>query len=156
MSGFTCAQYIRDSTEHQRDGFGPEMQRTINQHFIDRHRLVDTGREHIEFTSAFQGKQSELERAISDMRSAMFQVILGWEHRLTRSLERAAQIEQAVAEAGGWVAYSDKHKVAGSDWVSDTVHHFTNEKYSRNLSRLVASGLGPEPRPRCSHRWTYR
>jgi hypothetical protein len=76
------------------------------------------------------------------MRSGLFQVIcVGWEHRLTRSLERAAQIERAVAEAGGWIAYSDKNKVAGSDWVSDTVHHFTNEMYSRNLSRLVASGL---------------
>jgi DNA invertase Pin-like site-specific DNA recombinase len=118
------------------------MQRTINGRFIDRYGLVDSGREYVEFTSAFQGNQAELQRAIADMRAGAFKVIcVGWEHQLTRSLERAAQIERAVAEAGGWVAYSDQNKVAGSDWVSDTVHHFTNEMYSRNLSRLVASGL---------------
>jgi DNA invertase Pin-like site-specific DNA recombinase len=142
LRGLTCAQYIRDSTDHQRDGCGPDMQRTANRRFVERFGLVDSGLEFVEFTSAFQGVQAELEKAIGAMEQGRFRVLLvGWEHRLTRSLERAAQIERSIGQAGGFIAYADSNKIAGADWVADTMHHFTNEMYSRNLSRLVSAGL---------------
>jgi DNA invertase Pin-like site-specific DNA recombinase len=142
LTGLRCAQYIRDSTEHQRDGFGPEMQRSSNRRFAERYGLIDTELEFVEFVSAFQGVQGELDRAIQTMKTGKFRVLLvGWAHRLTRSLERAAHIERAVVDAGGWVVYSDTGRIAGADWVNDTITNFTNEMFSRNLSRLVASGL---------------
>ena len=142
LRGFQAAQYIRDSTEHQRDGFGPVMQRSANRRFIERYGLIDTGIEFLEFVSAFQGIQGELDRAIQAMKSGQFRVLsVAWPHRLTRSLERAAQIERAVREAGGWIVHSDTGRVAGADWVTDTITNFTNEMYSRNLSQLVSSGL---------------
>jgi DNA invertase Pin-like site-specific DNA recombinase len=142
LLGLRCAQYVRDSTAHQRDGFGPEMQRNANRRCMEKYGLIDTGLEFVEFVSAFQGDQNELDRAIHAMKSGRFWVLLvAWPHRLTRSLERAAQIERAVREAGGWIVYSDTGRVAGADWVSDTITNFTNEMFSRNLSVLVTSGL---------------
>lgn len=91
LAGMRCAQYIRDSTKDQAEGFGPEIQRRANRAFLERYGLIDTGRVYEEYVSAGSVRgRNELLRALDDMKARRYQVLLvGWTHRFARSTEDA-------------------------------------------------------------------
>ena len=145
LAGMRCAQYIRDSTKDQAEGFGPEIQRRANRAFLERYGLIDTGSVYEEYVSAGSVRgRNELRRALEDMKSGRYQVLLvGWTHRFARSTEDAARIKREIADAGGLLVYTAQGIISGqrSNRVGEKVLHVLDEEYRENLADLVAAGL---------------
>ncbi len=145
LRGKACAQYIRESTRDQGEGFGPDMQREANRTFAQRYGLADTGRVYEEYVSAksVQGRSAFMQ-ALDDMKRGAFQVLLvGWTHRFARSTEDAARVKREIAETGGILVYSALGMISGqrSNRLGEKVMHVLDEEYRENLADLVAAGL---------------
>ena len=145
LAGLSFAQYIRDSTTDQAEGFGPEIQRRANSNFAERVGLVDSHLTYEEYVSAgsIQGRE-QLLRAIDDLRAGRYRVLLaGWTHRFARSMEDAAVLRRQIAEAGGILVYTAQGIISGqrSSRVGENILHVIDQEYRDNLADLVASAL---------------
>lgn len=166
LRGRVYAQYVRDSTKDQAEGYGPDIQRRANQGFTQRYGLVDSGLVYEEYVSggSVRGRH-ELLRAIEDMRAGRFAVLLvGWTHRFARSTEDAARVKREIMEAGGVLVYTAQGMVSGqrSSRVGEKVLHVLDEEYRENLSDLMTSALhakfrsnGANGRPPLGSRHVY-
>jgi len=69
LKDLSFAQYIRDSTAEQAEGFGPEIQRRANLSFAERYRLVNSNLVYEKYVSAgsLRGRD-QLLRALQDLR----------------------------------------------------------------------------------------
>jgi len=145
LKGMKHAQYIRDSTEEQRDHFGPDLQRDANQRFASDCGLVDSGLVYEEYKSAtsIEGR-SEFQRAIADLEAGKYQVLLVADtNRFARDIEGAEAAKKRIAAANGFLVYTLTRMISGasSTATAERIHHILDMEYSEKLSRFVAGGL---------------
>jgi len=145
LAGLRFAQYIRDSTEDQAEGFGPDAQRRANLSFAQRYGLVNSGLEYEEFlTATTVHRRNQMLQAVTDLKSGLYKVLLvGWTHRFTRSLEDAGWLKRQIWEAQGVLVYTAQGFIAGqrSTRLQENILHAIDQEYSENLGDLVAAGL---------------
>lgn len=166
LRGRLYAQYVRDSTKDQAEGYGPDIQRRANRAFAERYGLIDSGLVYEEYVSGGSiQRRHELIRAVADMRAGQFTVLLvGWTHRFARSTEDAARVKREIMEVGGVLVYTAQGIVSGqkSSRVGEKVLHVLDEEYRENLSDLMSNALhakfqsnGANGRPPLGSRHVY-
>jgi DNA invertase Pin-like site-specific DNA recombinase len=145
LSGLLYAQYIRESTEAQGDGYGPDSQRRENRAFADRVGFVNSGREYVDYASGTSTDgRIALYQAVEDIRQGLFRVLLvAWTHRIARNTEDVPRLRREILEAGGYLVYANPGFVAGNrDMLPmETFHGAMDEQYSLKLSAVIAAGL---------------
>jgi len=140
LRGLRAARWIRESTERQRDNFGPDAQRRQQDTAIARYGLLDTG---IVWSVAHSGRTIAQTPTFAEMMAAAgrdFDVLLvGYVSRIARDMETAATTRRRMHEAGAVMLFCDE-RVLTSDpdhwdqWARDTVEA---ESYSRKLAKRV-------------------
>lgn len=140
LHGLRAARWIRESTERQRDNFGPDAQRRQQDAAIARHGLVDSG---IVWSVAHSGRTIAQTPVFAEMMAAAgrdFDVLLvGYVSRIARDMETAAATRRRFHEAGAVLLFCDE-RVLSSDpdhwdsWARETVEA---ESYSRKLAKRV-------------------
>ena len=77
LAGRTWAGYVRESTKGQADRYGPDIQRTEQTRFAERHGLVTTGLEYLDLVSGKDTlRRSDFTRMVGDAEAGAFEVLL--------------------------------------------------------------------------------
>ena len=145
LGGLVYAQYLRDSTPDQAEGFGPEMQRRANLAFAERYGLVDSGIVYEEYiTGTTLRHRTQMMQAVYDLKAKRYAVLLvGWTHRFVRSTADAEWLKRQIREAGGVLVYTAQGFISGqrSTRLQESILHAIDQEYVDNLGDLVTAGL---------------
>ena len=102
LAGRTWAGYVRESTKGQADRYGPDIQRTEQTRFAERHGLVTTGLEYLDLVSGKDTlRRSDFTRMVGDAEAGAFDVLLVYDtSRFARNIEDAYAYRRRIAAAG--------------------------------------------------------
>ena len=145
LRGLRAEGYIRDSTLDQRDGFGPDIQRTNIQRFAESYGLMLGDRWYTEFVSGRSAsKRALFQKFIEDAGVDTFDVLLvDHTSRFGRNQEECIRYKSQLQELGKVVVFVAQGIISGSDrdFINERINETLDEAYSRNLSRYIAAGL---------------
>lgn len=144
LAGRTWAGYVRESTKGQADRYGPEIQRTEQLRFAERHRLVATGLEYLDLVSGKDTlRRSDFTRMVSDAEAGAFHVLLVYDtSRFARNIEDAYAYRRRIAAAGVTVVFCADNLIAGNvdTYELEGLKTVADAAYIRRLSRNVGRG----------------
>jgi len=116
LAGKSWAGYVRESTRGQADRYGPEIQRTEQLRFAERHGLVTTGREYLDLVSGKDIlRRSDFGRMIVDAEAGAFEVLLVYDtSRFARNVADAWLYRDRLARAGVTLVFCADGLIAGN------------------------------------------
>lgn len=145
LRGLQAESYIRDSTEDQKNGFGPEIQRHNVERFAQFYGLVLGERWYTEFVSGRSvEKRQQFLQILEDARLDRFDVLLvDHTSRFGRNQAECIHYKQELKRLGKTIIFVSQGIISGSDrdFMCERVNETMDEGYSRNLSRWVSEGL---------------
>ena len=144
LAGRTWAGYVRESTRGQADRYGPEIQRTEQLRFAERHGLVTTGREYLDLVSGKDTlRRSDFGRMIADAELGAFDVLLVYDtSRFARNVADAWLYRDRLARAGVVLVFCADGLIAGNvdTYELEGLKTVADAAYIRRLSRNVGRG----------------
>jgi len=145
LKGLRAECYVRDSTEDQRDGFGPDIQHHNEERFAQSYGLILGNRWYTEFVSGRSTKKRyEFQQVIEDAILDRFDVLLvDHTSRFGRNQAECIRYKGELQNLGKTVIFVSQSIISGSDkdFLSERINETLDEQYSRNLSRYVSSAL---------------
>ena len=145
LRGLRAEGYIRDSTLDQKDGYGPQIQRSNIRRFAESYGLVLGDRCYTEFISGRQvKKRREFQQFLEDAHVDRYDVLLvDHTSRFGRNQEECIRYKAELQHLGKVVVFVSQGIISGSDrdFLNERINETLDEQYSRNLSRWIASGL---------------
>ena len=144
LAGRTWAGYVRESTKGQADRYGPDIQRTEQTRFAERHGLVTTGLEYLDLVSGKDTlRRSDFTRMVGDAEAGAFDVLLVYDtSRFARNIEDAYAYRRRIAAAGVTVVFCADNLIAGNvdTYELEGLKTVADAAYIRRLSRNVGRG----------------
>jgi len=144
LAGKSWAGYVRESTRGQADRYGPEIQRTEQLRFAERHGLVTTGREYLDLVSGKDIlRRSDFGRMIVDAEAGAFEVLLVYDtSRFARNVADAWLYRDRLARAGVTLVFCADGLIAGNvdTYELEGLKTVADAAYIRRLSRNVGRG----------------
>ena len=144
LAGRTWAGYIRESTRGQADRYGPEIQRTEQSRFAERHGLVATRQEYLDLVSGKDTlRRSDFARMVRDAEAGAFDVLLVYDtSRFARNIEDAYTYRRRLAAAGVTIVFCADNLIAGNvdTYELEGLKTVADAAYIRRLSRNVGRG----------------
>jgi DNA invertase Pin-like site-specific DNA recombinase len=144
LVGRTWAGYVRESTKGQADRYGPDIQRTEQARFAERHGLVATGLEYLDLVSGKDTlRRSDFTRMVGDAEAGAFDVLLVYDtSRFARNIEDAYAYRRRIAAAGVTVVFCADNLIAGNvdTYELEGLKTVADAAYIRRLSRNVGRG----------------
>lgn len=138
-----AARWLRESTERQRDQFGPDAQREQQDRAMVRYGLVDTG---LSWSVAHSGRTIAGTAEWAEMMAAAgvgYDVlVVGYVSRFARDLRTAVNARHDLHAVGAAILFADE-RVLSSDpeaWETFAREAVEAEAYSRRLARRVTEG----------------
>jgi len=145
LKGLTADGYIRDSTEDQRDGFGPEIQRKGIENFARTHRIILGNAWYTDFiTGTSTLKRAGFRDALRGAESNHFDVLLVYHtSRFARNRADAIRYKAELRKLGKILVFVSQGIISGrdKDFLSEGINEVIDEQYSHNLSSWIADGL---------------
>lgn len=145
LRGLRGVCYVRDSTEDQKNGFGPDIQRHNEECFAQNWGIILGDRQYTEFVSGRTvSKRHEFQQLIEDARLNLFDVLLtDATSRFGRNQAECIRYKQILQDLGKIVVFVSQGIISGSDrdFLNERINETLDEQYSRNLSRYVSEGL---------------
>ena len=145
LKGMKAQGYIRDSTEDQRDGFGPELQRKGIENFAKTHGLVLGDAWYTDFiTGTSTLKRSGFHKALLGAQLNDFDVLLIYHtSRFARNRSDAIRYKAELKKLGKVLIFVSQNIISGrnTDFLSEGMNEVFDEHYSRSLSGWVTEGL---------------
>ncbi|MBN2074541.1 MAG: recombinase family protein [Dehalococcoidales bacterium] len=145
LRGLRGECYVRDSTLDQRDGFGPEIQKSNEERFALAYGIILGDRWYTEFVSGRSvSKRHEFQKIIEDARLDTFDVLLvDHTSRFGRNQAECIKYKEELQQLGKTVIFVSQGIISGSerDFLSERINETLDEQYSRNLSRYISEGL---------------
>ena len=145
LKGLRAEVYIRESTLDQRDGFGPDIQRSNEERFAQNYGLILGKRWYTEFVSGRSvKKRHQFHQFLEDARSDLFDVLLvDHTSRFGRNQAECIRYKEELQRLGKIVVFVSQGIISGSDrdFLSERINETLDEQYSRNLSRYVSAGM---------------
>ena len=137
--------YVRDSKLDQRDGFGPDIQRSNILRFAQNYGLILGTKWCTEFVSGRQAKKRLVfQQFIEDAHLDLLDVLLvDHTSRFGRNQEECIRFKSELQNLGEVVVFVSQGIISGSDldFLNERINETMDEAYSRNLSRYVRSGF---------------
>ena len=117
LKGLRAEGYVRDSTLDQRDGFGPDIQRSNIRRFAEAYELVLGDRWYTEFVSGRSAsKRAQFRQFIDDARLDTFDVLLvDHTSRFGRNQEECIRYKSQLQALGKVVVFVAQGIISGSD-----------------------------------------
>ncbi len=144
LAGRTWAGYIRESTRGQADRYGPDLQRTEQARFAERHGLVATGQAYLDLVSGKDTlRRSDFARMVNDAEAGAFDVLLVYDtSRFARNIEDAYTYRRRLAAAGVTIVFCADNLIAGNvdTYELEGLKTVADAAYLRRLSRNVGRG----------------
>jgi len=144
LAGRTWAGYVRESTRGQADRYGPDLQRTEQSRFAERHGLVATRREYLDLVSGKDTlRRSDFARMVRDAEAGAFDVLLVYDtSRFARNIEDAYTYRRRLAAAGVTIVFCADNLIAGNvdTYELEGLKTVADAAYIRRLSRNVGRG----------------
>ena len=144
LAGRTWAGYIRESTRGQADRYGPDLQRTEQSRFGERHGLTSTRQEYLDLVSGKDTlRRSDFARMVRDAEAGAFEVLLVYDtSRFARNIEDAYAYRRRLAAVGVTVVYCSDGLIAGNvdTYELEGLKTVADAAYIRRLSRNVGRG----------------
>jgi DNA invertase Pin-like site-specific DNA recombinase len=145
LRGLRGAPYYRDSTEDQKNGFGPDIQKHNEERFAQTWGIILGDLQYTEFVSGRSAiKRLEFQRVLQDARLDLFDVLLvDHTSRFGRNQAECIRYKQELQDLGKTVIFVSQGIISGSDkdFLNERINETLDEQYSRNLSRYVSEGL---------------
>ena len=145
LKGKTAEGYIRDSTEDQRDGFGPEMQKKAIENFARIHGIILGETWYTDFiTGTSTLKRSGFQNALIGAELNQFDILLVYHtSRFTRNRADAIRYKAEFKKLGKTLIFVSQNIVSGrnTDFLNEGMNEVFDENYSRTLSGYVTEGL---------------
>lgn len=145
LKGMKAQGYIRDSTEDQRDGFGPELQRKGIENFAKTHGLVLGDAWYTDFiTGTSTLKRSGFHKALLGAELNDFDVLLIYHtSRFARNRSDAIRYKAELKKLGKILIFVSQNIISGrnTDFLNEGMNEVFDEHYSRSLSGWVTAGL---------------
>lgn len=145
MAGLRTEAYIRDSTKDQRDGFGPDVQRTRIENFAELYNLRLGDRWYTEFVSGRSvAKRKQFQQFIEHAEQDLFDVLLVFHtSRFGRNQEECIQYKRYMRQLGKVIVFVSQGIISGSDmhFLNERVQEALDEQYSRTQSMFISAGL---------------
>ena len=145
LRGLKAVGFIRDSTEDQRDGYGPDIQKHNEERFAESYGLALSDSFYTEFVRGrSMEKRHVFRQIIEDAKLDLFDVVLvDHTSRFGRNQEEAIRNKYELQKLGIIVIFVSQGIISGSDkdFLSERINETLDENYSRSLSRWVTSGL---------------
>ena len=145
LRGLRAVGFIRDSTEDQRDGYGPDIQRHNEERFAESYGVFLSDSFYTEFVSGrSMDKRHVFRQLIEDARLDLFDVVLvDHTSRFGRNQAECIRNKEELQKLGITVVFVSQGIIRGSDrdFLSERINETLDEAYSRSLSRWVTSGL---------------
>lgn len=149
LAGMRAARWLRESTERQRDQFGPDAQREQQDRAMVRYGLVDTG---LSWSVAHSGRTIAGTAEWAEMMAAAgvgYDVlVVGYVSRFARDLRTAVNARHDLHAVGAAILFADE-RVLSSDpeaWETFAREAVEAEAYSRRLARRVTEGYAATTR----------
>ncbi len=153
LAGKTWAGYIRESTRGQADRYGPEIQRSEQAKFGERHGLVATNREYVDLVSGKDTlRRTDFARMLADAEAGAFEVLLCYDtSRFARNVADAWAYRDRLARAGVILVFCADGLIAGNveTYELEGLKTVADAAYIRRLSRNVARGYEQKWRLYC-------
>ena len=144
LAGRTWAGYVRESTKGQADRYGPDIQRTEQARFAERHGLVSTGLEYLDLVSGKDTlRRSDFTRMVGDAEAGAFDVLLVYDtSRFARNIEDAYRYRRRIADAGVTVVFCADNLISGNvdTYELEGLKTVADAAYIKRLSRNVGRG----------------
>jgi DNA invertase Pin-like site-specific DNA recombinase len=144
LAGKSWAGYVRESTRGQAERYGPEIQRTEQARFAERHGLVGTGREYLDLVSGKDTlRRSDFGRMIQDAEAGAFEVLLVYDtSRFARNVADAWVYRDRLARVGVALVFCADGLIAGNveTYEIEGLKTVADAAYIRRLSRNVGRG----------------
>ena len=145
LRGLRAECYVRDSTEDQKNGFGPTIQRHNEEQFARNWGMILGNRWYAEFVSGRSvSKRLEFQKVLEDARLDLFDILLvDHTSRFGRNQAECIRYKEELQQLGKTVIFVSQGIISGSDkdFLSERINETLDEQYSRNLSRYVSEGL---------------
>ena len=146
LRGLRAECYVRDSTEDQKNGFGPTIQHHNEEQFARNWGIILGNRWYTEFVSGRSiSKRLEFQKVLEDARLDLFDILLvDHTSRFGRNQAECIRYKEELQQLGKTVIFVTQGIISGSDkdFLSERINETLDEQYSRNLSRYVSEGLG--------------
>jgi DNA invertase Pin-like site-specific DNA recombinase len=144
LAGKSWAGYVRESTRGQADRYGPEIQRTEQARFAERHGLVAAGCEYIDLVSGKDTlRRSDFARMVLDAEAGAFEVLLVYDtSRFARNVADAWLYRERLARVGVTVVFCADGLISGNveTYEIEGMKTVADAAYIRRLSRNVGRG----------------
>ena len=145
LKGMTAEGYIRDSTEDQRDGFGPELQKKAIENFAKTYGLFLGAAWYTDFiTGTSTLKRSGFLEALLGAQLNHYDILLVFHtSRFARNRADAIRYKTELKKFGKILIFVSQNIISGrnTDFLSEGMNEVFDENYSRTLSGWVTGGL---------------
>jgi DNA invertase Pin-like site-specific DNA recombinase len=153
LRGLRAARWIRESSSRQRDKYGPDAQKAMQDRAIAELGLIDTGLEWNVAKSGWSGPESmeeppatltpEFRAMLKAAEQGCYDVLLvGFTSRFIRDLALALQYRRTFHRLGVAILLADDNILTSNDadWERFADKAKAAEVYSRDLSKNIRSG----------------
>lgn len=143
LRGLRAARWLRESTERQKERYGPEAQRRQQDEAIARYGLVDTGRSwQVSHSGRTIGTTAQFAEMLATAGSEWDVLVVSYVSRFARDLRTAINARHDLHLAGAVILFCDETLVSADEERWELYVQLTTEaeSYSRRLAKRVAEG----------------